>query len=409
MGFEFNKIQNHDQINGNDIGLLITGQKNALSFWLDARIFSESHSSEADPFSLDGNFLELQQANEHGSAVSYASYSRYLANIEFNSNIGTFGFAQSALHWGPGTYLNLSLNQNSGSYPFAYWFTNIKNMRVMTFFSRFNQAKYGKWDDYNFNYLVGHRYEMSIGRLLNLGLSELLVSTKEAGIDAVSTIPIVPLFMQKGSGFESNNNGNISFDINLGNQKNRIYTEFLIDDIQSPSSLFDDFWANKWAFMSGYQNQLNYNNFKLISTLEYSRVEPWVYTHYQPYRLQFDNHGLPFGNPNGPNSQTLLIGLNAINKNFQFGTNIEWLWKGTDPGSLIQDPSVTDGDINLITHSNLIRARNTEFKNFLNGSYGPNWTIAPYFNFRWKWINLQSKIQFKDGPSDLMFRLMGEY
>lgn len=406
---EFNQIKNLDHISGFDLGIYLYGKKDYLSFWLDGRIFTESHTS-SNPYSLDGNFTENQIANEHGSKLSYSSYSRYIANMDIDTRIGNIGFSQNSLHWGPGVFQNLTLNRNSGAFPFAYWYASLGSMNAMSFFGRFNQAAYGKWDDNNFNYIVGHRYEWNATKNLNFGLSELLISTKDVGIDWPTVVPIVPLFMQKGSGFESNNNGNISFDLNYTKDALRFYSEFLIDDIQSPSSLFDNFWANKWAVMFGSSLNYQFKKYEIQHTLEYSRIEPWVYTHYQSYRLQFDNHGIPFGNPDGPNSQSIILSNRIENKNTQLGLDLKWLWKGTDPGSQVQDPAVTDGDIKKFTNlpSNP-HARNSETKTFLSGAYGPNWTISPSVGYKWKWIWLQSRLGLRDGPMDYQARLMVEY
>ena len=68
-------------------------------------------------------------------------------------------------------------------------------------------------------------------------------------------VPIIPLFMEKGNYTESSNNGALSFDINyrLLNLV-RFYTEFFLDDLQSPTELIkNDDVQSKWAWMIGAQ------------------------------------------------------------------------------------------------------------------------------------------------------------
>ena len=54
-------------------------------------------------------------------------------------------------------------------------------------------------------------------------------------------LPVIPLFMIKTTQVERSNNGNLAFDASWRLPgRLRIYSEFLIDDIQSPTALFDD-------------------------------------------------------------------------------------------------------------------------------------------------------------------------
>ncbi len=162
--------------------------------------------------------------------------------------------------------------------------------------------------------LYAHRYELNLGNLV-LGMSETQILYNEN--KPWLFVPVVPLFMEKGNFSEDNNNGALAFDANYRLfQFARIYSEFYIDDFESPVSLIkNDNIEAKWAWMAGIQVGKDfYIRNKLIEAgaiAEYARVEPYVYSHFHPNTAQAANLGEPLGAPNGPNSQAIDFALYA--------------------------------------------------------------------------------------------------
>lgn len=180
--------------------------------------------------------------------------------------------------------------------------------------------------------LYGHRYEWMPRPWLTLGGSEALILYDHQ--EPVAILPFAPLFMEKGQGIENDNNGEMAFDINVRPLPGlRWYGEFLIDDMSEPSSLFDDLWKNRWAYTTGLQlaSTLNGTNTGLI--LEYSHVEPWVYSHYAADGVQAANQGVLLGNPSGPNSRSVKVTTYAYRTGFSVASSLELVWKGADLGS----------------------------------------------------------------------------
>ena len=88
--------------------------------------------------------------------------------------------------------------------------------------------------------------------------------------------PIFPLFIAKSFMHENSNNGNLTLDAayrftGLG----MVYAEFLLDDLESPSSLvLKNYSQNKWAFMAGATAVRRLGTWDAGLTAEYSRLEP---------------------------------------------------------------------------------------------------------------------------------------
>jgi hypothetical protein len=105
-------------------------------------------------------------------------------------------------------------------------------------------------------------------------------------------------------------------------------------DMYSPTDLFSDYWGHRWGWTAGMQGNLVIPRLRSAGWIvEYARVEPWVYTHYEPWTLQAEHDERPLGHPMGPNSQTLNFALFAGYEGWNAKFKGEWTWKGKTPGS----------------------------------------------------------------------------
>ena len=325
---------------GIDGGLYLRGYIDSVDFVLDARIYSEGHSAK-NPRSFDREFLENQR-EENNSGVEYTSYARYRTHFAFNFDWLRLDFGRDVMHWGPGYYNNLSLNQFAIPYNMMSLDLMIGPLRVMSFYADLRiYSSMSEKNKENSRNLFGHRYELAVGNA-TFGVSELTVLYED--MKPWLFIPTAPLFMEKGNYSEPSNNGSISFDINyrLFN-KVRLYTEFFLDDMESPISLIrNDNIEAKWAWMAGFQAGHNFfykgHKIEAGTIFEYARVEPYVYTHFKQNTAQVAHLGYPLGNQGGPNSRTIDWNIFARLDGHIFASIRQtWFWKGTDYGSAVND------------------------------------------------------------------------
>jgi hypothetical protein len=94
----------------------------------------------------------------------------------------------------------------------------------------------------------------------------------------------------------------------LGNHS-RLYGEFFIDDmtITKWPPLFADDWGNKLAFSAGYEFFGLLRGRELSAGAEYTRLEPWVYTHFYGGSHRYTHFDQPLGSPLGPNADALTL------------------------------------------------------------------------------------------------------
>lgn len=325
---------------GIDGGVQLQGYLDLMDFYLDARIYSEGHFAES-PRSYDGEFFDYQKGKKN-DGVDYVSYARYRGHLAFNTKFGRLDFARDVYHWGPGYYNNLTLNQFALPFNSLSFETKIGPLTVYSLYGDLRiDSLSTSFENTKSRNLYAHRYELSFSDIV-VGMSELQIVYDNN--NPWLFIPIVPLFIEKSNYTEESNNGALSFDINYRMFNFlRIYSELFIDDLQSPITLIkNEHPQDKWAWMVGLHYAKNMRvskkNLLIGSLIEYSRIEPYVYTHFKENSAQIAHLGKPLGNPNGPNSQVVDWSIYGKYDNFiEVVLLNQWLWKGNDLGSALND------------------------------------------------------------------------
>jgi hypothetical protein len=209
-------------------------------------------------------------------------------------------------------------------------------------------------------YLYVHRLNITLWRQrLTLGINEAVVngSTTDEQGPADSNNALRPEYYGKSRSWEwaylipfvpykfsehflgDRDNVFISFDGEMRYPRHhRLYFEFLIDDMTSPWTFLSDDWGNKWALTAGCQYFGAFREKDLTATFEYSRVEPWVYTHFSGGSHRFSHFNRGLGMPLGPNSDALVMAVEArITPRNSVGLRLTNTRKGIGRGSDITD------------------------------------------------------------------------
>ena len=370
---------------GLDGGIYLRGFADSIEFVLDARIYDEGHSAEK-PKSWDREFLEFQK-EENNSGIEYTSYARYRTHFAFNYDWLRIDLARDVLHWGPGYYNNLTLNQFALPFNMLSMDLQFGPLRVFSFYGdlRIYGSMNSKNKDETRN-LFGHRYELAVGNA-TIGVSELTVLYDN--LKPWLFVPTVPLFMEKGNYSESSNNGALAMDFNYRLLNTvRFYTEFFLDDMESPVSLAkNDNIEAKWAWMAGIQAGHDFmikgRKLEVGSLAEYARVEPYVYSHFIKNTAQMAHLGYPLGNQGGPNSQTIDWNVYARFDHHIFASlRNTWFWKGTDYGSAVNDTTPTRNHMKI-------------HKEFLSGAK-MQYSLTPAVSYEGQYVSFMGEITFID-------------
>ncbi|SIO04239.1 hypothetical protein [Fibrobacter sp. UWB11] len=366
-----------------DGGLFIRGFADSLDFDLDARIYAEGHSAKK-PKSYDYEVFDVQSKDNGDGGIDYVSFARYRAHFAFNYAWARLQLARDVLHWGPGYYNNLSLNQFALPYNMLSLDLTFGPLRIYTIYAdlRVDSWSYSM-DNLNDRNLYAHRYELAF-KNVTFGISELQVLYNEN--KPWLFVPVAPLFIEKGNYSEHVNNGALAFDFNVQLFKMaRVYGEFFLDDMESPYAVYQNRYSNnRWAAMFGFQiardMEVKGKALQLGTIAEMARVEPFTYCHYDTAQAQIAHLGLPLGNPNGPNSLAIDWTLYSrlfwnASARFFFSLHNKWLWKGIDYGSNIDDPY------------------KTKRKKFINNA-PLQYTIAPSFSYSGQYASFELELLF---------------
>lgn len=182
----------------------------------------------------------------------------------------------------------------------------------------YNGTVWDKSDSYSKRekYLSAHRLEWRATDNLNFGINEMVISGDRT-IELGYLLPIVPLFWM-GHYYGDLDNSLISFDA-LYNPFNKFsfYGELLFDD-ETFSESWTKSYQNKWAYLLGVENTDFLSIEGLIFNFEYSRLEPYVYTH-KFHINRYMNLDYYLGVPSGPDSEMMNFKLKYF---FDFDKNI---------------------------------------------------------------------------------------
>ncbi len=189
-------------------------------------------------------------------------------------------------------------------------------------------AKLFEKKGYN-KYIHAHRLDLKLPENITLGLSETSLygeTTELAGTnpnpDADSAyrefewayvIPFVPYVFQEHLQGDRDNIS-LAFDLSIKTIRHwELYGELLWDDMKSPTSMFDDsWWGNKWAASIGIaRDSLRLGPALFGWFTEFTRIEPWVYTHHKGGGYTYAHYNQTLGSNLGPNSEELYTKLDA--------------------------------------------------------------------------------------------------
>lgn len=368
-----------------DFGIVAEGGSGPVSFRMDARMFTEIHSDTLHA-SYDREFIERQGEATGGSA--HSSYSRFRSDLSYDVGWGRLTVARDAVHWGPGHFGNPTFNQEGVPFNQVVFTTHLGPLSVQSLYGQLSLGRDWETDTTGeIRSLYAHRYEWRMTQDLLFAMSEQLILHKKEAPFAF--IPVVPLYIVKATEKEKLNNGNISGDLSWRFRSMGVaYAELMLDDIQSPATLFGDHWGNKWAFLAGIHLVRDRGSRLGGLVAEYARAEPWVYTHKLPRTSQTAHFDYPLGNPLGPNSQALYLKAYLRKREtWYLAARADLTWKGTDAGSSLLD-----------LHADSDGTR----KEFLRGVDSPDFCFRPYAWRRWGRLAAYAELALGDDAEGVL-------
>lgn len=296
------------------------------------------------------------------------------------------------LRSGPARFFPLTL---SGEAPPITYFRGMLDLDVISYSHVIGVLKVQKDKR---KYLFTHRLSTDLWkRRIHLGINEVIIygntTTEEPrsdtdlvadayiqddrGLEWVYCIPFLPFkFVEHYAGDRDNAAVSIDFMLCFPDRWNW-YGEFFLDDMLAPWKLLSDDWGNKWGLTLGGSYFGRAAGRDLTVQAEYSRVEPWVYTHFSGGSHRYSHFNTGLGSPLGPNSQGAVVAvLMQLDRLHEAGIGLRHVaWNHTVRGGSITDVFQQPG----IVDSSLYYDSKT--KQYLGP--GTEWYLQPvlYWNF----------------------------
>ena len=318
--------------------------------------------------------------------------------IKGNFKYLEFQWGRDYMRWGPGSRDYLLLSGFSPPFDMLKLTGKIGVFRFDFFATGLDEFFLPDSNFYAKRYFSGHRINMKLKSGIELGLSEVVVYGGERR--KLEPYYLNPLFLFYGEQFNHNIDDNPlwSFDFSITHFKNKeFYGEFLVDDFQY------DFKSEpqQIGFLLGAKAADLFGFTRCYLTLEYTRINKWVYGQDKPWNL-YTYRNVGMGSLLGPDADDLFAELlYHYNKSFQFSFSLESKRKGE--GKIGVQPSPVPKNISF--PSGIVEKTNTLT---LKGVFQPDAHLFLEGELGYNRIKNQLNSSGKKG-SNLLFKIKVSY
>ncbi len=253
--------------------------------------------------------------------------SGYSQKMTISDNIGLFDFVRADFHYKAFkyTFMHAWLMGQESNLSFALPFDS-----STTFSEPVASDKY----------LAVHRFELSFPNVLDVGFQEMVVYSNRAPDLAY----LNPLMLLESAQRARGDRDNMFwlFDLRTHFLRNvELMGSILYDDFNLPD-LFSGKWSDRYGWQTGmyYADMFGIQNTAL--TVEYTRIQPYVFSHGRSRDDSYTSLGRIIGVPIGPNADNLFFGVDYWPaRNLTFSARVTLMRKGLNivdsAGTLIRN------------------------------------------------------------------------
>ncbi|MBN1131309.1 MAG: hypothetical protein JXA71_20150 [Chitinispirillaceae bacterium] len=224
---------------------------------------------------------------------------------------------------------------------------------------------------------------------LSLGFSDAVI-TVNRDFEPLYCFPFIPFYFTEHF-LGDLDNRTMSFDARTVLRKRLVlYGELFLDDISNLLGMFsNDSWGDKWATVAGAKI---IDPVPLLAAsmlrLEYTQIEPWVYTTSSRPGLEANNYPIHFGrvlgNRLGPHARSFGFEWSGRYDDRTGGSiAVTRYWKGRGPGSSIFDRNVQTDTVNgTIVYNRMTETKEYRFQDFDRDRSALSASVDTWFHHR---------------------------
>lgn len=242
-------------------------------------------------------------------------------------------FGRDQLKWGPGKRGSLMISRENPLFEILKFSFSFDKFRFISFHGSLHSGAGAK-------YMAGHRVEVKLFPWLYVSGSETVIYG-DRDIEMSYLNPVMPFHVAEHHLGDRDNNA-MAFDMTIYPWRHhKIYTELLLDDFTTAENPFT-YYGNKFAFLIGHQWADPFGLTDLNLSWEYTRIEPYVYTHKDSINT-YQNYDRSIGHWLGPDSDDLCLKIDyRHNRDIQMGLTAERTRHGE--GDLDRPHTPADGN-----------------------------------------------------------------
>lgn len=397
----------------------VLGHLGYYTQWTNAAFWGSRELLNRDPIISQSHALAVGNIQNFDIAESYLRYGTDVVSLQMG---------RERLLWGTGYDQKMTLSDNVRPYDFIRFDARYKSVKysflhawlvgtpgLVTFTVSGDTSARFYEEVAADKYYVAHRVEFALPGLFDLGLQEMLIySNRSPDLAYLNPFAIIES-SQRSRG--ERDNAYWAFDIQLHFVSHiELNASIAFDDINVPI-MFSDKWNAMHAWQVGmfYADPFGVPNTSLM--LEYTRIEPYMYTHARSREDNYTSLGRNLGPRIGPNADSWFFRVDYLPlHNLSFAARASFDRKGENvygaDGQVIKNV----GSSELLPH----RSNDPETKIFLDGTlfktrtldFRVSWEIMNQMWLEGRFLNESLKsadMGYRNENNTVLFHLRGEF
>lgn len=306
----------------------VLGHLGYYAQWTNAQYWGSKELLDRDPIISQSFALQVGNIQNFDLAESY---------LRYGTNVVSAQVGRERVLWGTGYDQKMTLSDNVRQFDFLRFDAKYKSLKY-TFLHGWLVGTQGSVvftmpadtsarfveNVANDKYVVAHRLDFSFPGLLDLGLQEMLIyGNRSPDLAYLNPLTIIES-SQRSRGERDNTYWALDMQWHFipGIELSGSIT---YDDINVPD-LFTSVWSDRYGWQAGmfYADMFGLENTTLM--VEYTRIEPFVYSHARSREGSYTNVDRILGPRIGPNADSWFFRtdyLPARNLTFSFRVNID--------------------------------------------------------------------------------------
>jgi hypothetical protein len=304
--YAFTETDSSDRSGVGGVGLTVYGQVAPhVVYYTHGMVYTEKTNRAQFGHQYDPNYGETSTVEKgaNDTLLKDRTYNRFESYAIVDFSWIKVKFGRDRLRMGPGYFSSMLAGKDTPPYnlmegriDFASW------LKLDNYLIRMTDTDHGIQ-----KYANIHRFEFRPTRHLEAGFQDIVIY-QDRDPDPVYILPLAPLtFSEANNG--GRDNAAMGFDFLYSGIPNlSVWSELFIDDLLGPTTFFNDFWENRWAYLAGFQYALPLSWADADLVAEISQVEPWTYNGRQS-QTSFKHFDRPSASKLGPDSRSYDVQL----------------------------------------------------------------------------------------------------